>query len=115
MFNRGRRSRAGVLCVAIHTRIGKLFGPPSTKCGADPSPTPSFLGQRGLILRPVYDREKHSAFEHFLFEIGGVRFPFGSRSNAELGCYTLTVQCVVGGWGATHGLVHHGELSLVNA
>ena len=44
-----------------------------------------------------------------MFEIRGVLFPFGCFSNAELGCYTLTVQCVVGRQGATHGLVHHGE------
>ena len=38
---------AGALCVAIHTRIGKLFEPPGTKCGADPSPKlhPDFVLQ----------------------------------------------------------------------
>src|ERR1700744_222564 len=70
----------------------------------------SFLKRhRRLIHRPVDDLEKHAALEHLLFEIGSVRFPLRCFSNAELGCYALTVQCVVSRQSATHRLVHHGE------
>jgi hypothetical protein len=48
-------------------------------------------------------------FSIFLFEIGGVLFPFGGFTYAEFGCHTLTLQHVVGRQGAAPGFIHHGQ------
>jgi hypothetical protein len=71
------RRRAGIgYCRNLGNRGGVVF--------SELPPTEAASGQRltrrraaSRIFRPVDDVEKHSALEHFQFQIGGMRFPFG--------------------------------------
>src|ERR1700704_249330 len=62
-----------------------------------------------LILRPIDDFEKHSALEHFAFEISGVLFPVGRLPNAKSSFLTLSFERVIGCQSPAYALVHHGE------
>jgi hypothetical protein len=66
-------------------------------------------GSCALILRPIDDFEKHSALEHFAFEISGVLFPVGRLPNAKSSFLTLSFERVIGRQSPAYALVHHGE------
>jgi len=44
--------------------------------------------QLSLILRPINDLEDHSAPEHFGFEIGRVKLPFGGLPDTKPAFFT---------------------------
>src|SRR6266403_176560 len=65
-----------------------------------------------LIFRPINDFEKHSALEHFAFEISGVLFPVRGLANAKSSFLTLVFEHIVGRQRTADALVHHGEAVL---
>src|SRR5258705_1143618 len=78
--------------------------------GADRSQNASSLERNlRLIFRPINDFEKHSALEHFAFEISGVLFPVRGLANAKSSFITLVFERIVGRQGTADALVHHGE------
>src|SRR3981081_2991064 len=58
------------------------------------------------------DFEKHSAVEHFAFEISGVLFPVRGLANAKSSFPTLVFEHIVGRQRTADALVHHGEAVL---
>src|SRR5258708_10528691 len=81
--------------------------------GADRSQDASSLERKlRLIFRPINDFEKHSALEHFAFEISGVLFPVRGLANAKSGFLTLSFERLIGRQSPAYALVHHGEAVL---
>jgi hypothetical protein len=63
----------------------------------------------GLIFWPIDNLERHSPPEHFDLEIGGVKPPFVSFSNAKPSLLAKIAERIVRPQGTTHALVHHGQ------
>jgi hypothetical protein len=61
----------------------------------------AFEGRRSLIFGPIDNLEHHSPPEHFGIEIGGVKPPFVSFSNAKPSLLAKTAERIVRPQGTT--------------